>query len=356
MKLDMMEQYEEEIVNKVITTDITYYDAAVSIILYFRDFVRPIDEIPTLLMRMIPSIKESEIKNALIWLERKGLIKYDNHTHYKMISIVDEFPEELERLSKVKGLASYLREAKDRRVEKVIVKELGKVGSGNNYDTFINILNSAQESIKYPILSTSPYPSLTQTLKRMAEKGVKIYLLIGDNDIVKKIKGNTQRSHADEWYKEFEGIPNIKIKMFSDIESVDLCTSVLIDEKTLRLVIYDPITVTSLDGCLLEIRNQSGQKINIIKWYNNKFDTAWNLAVKNKFWSIVRNIFSLLNLMVLVTITSIVYLKYYFNVHPLLQELVLIVLGSSGSYVVINIYKMFKHKINKLKKAIKSVE
>lgn len=101
--------------------------------------------------------------------EKKNLINYVMHTQYEMIEIADAFPELLEKLSKGDGLASDLRIIKNKRKEKLAVKNLEKVGS-NKYGTLLTVLTCDQESIKYAVFSTSPYPTFAETLKEWQKK------------------------------------------------------------------------------------------------------------------------------------------------------------------------------------------
>ncbi|MDF2588486.1 MAG: hypothetical protein K0S41_2327 [Anaerocolumna sp.] len=350
MYLDMMEQYEKDIIDKIISNDIEYDYAAVSVVLYLRDFVRPEIEIPSLLMRIIPSLNEQSITRAIYWMKSNYLIKSEKRNGYNMLRVVDDFPSELEKLSSIKDLSIELIKIKESQELKAFVRCLGKVGSENNYDTFLTALSSAQKNIKYPILNTSPYPALIDTLKKIAKNGVEIFLLMGSNDILSKIKGNIQKSYLKEWKKEFKGIKNVKIRIFSDIDTVDLCTSVLIDDKVLRMVVYDPLTITSLEGTLLEIRNKMAQNINLIKWFNEKFSMAWDKGRTNNFTMIIRKIVSLFNIMLILSILSVYFLIKYYEFNQLLTEIVLIVLGSSGTYVIKHTYYYFKTRTKKLKK------
>ena len=125
----------------------------------------------------------------------------------------------------------------------------------------------------------------------------------------------------------------------------------MIDEKKLRYVIYDPNTTTSLDGKLLEVENIYGQNINIIKWFNAKFDKAWSQGAKNKKQRMIRKVFSLTSFIFVVFIVCIVYLVGFFGSNTIYDQVDLLLISPSGLHILSKVYLYFKPKFLRFRAA-----
>lgn len=162
------------------------------------------------------------------------------------------------------------------RNKPIYIRDLGIVAKGDSYISFLLKLREAHESIFIPMLTTLPYQATVEVLMEQAERGIKIKLLLANQNIAKELKGTVCR--AEEWHSIFHKYKNVEIRIFSDKKVSRICTSSLIDDHILTLDIYDPIIHRSSEGNMLEFRNEFGSHLNIIEWLKEIFNDAWNNA------------------------------------------------------------------------------
>lgn len=357
MRIEVMEPYEKELIDLMMQQKLKPSYSAVSVLIYSRNYARPHNELVALLKRLIPNLSEAEIDDAVQWLINNNLIMLKKvQEQYYIYEVVQDYTERLSKLAGNPEINKRLLEIKNKKREKVYIRYLGNVSSGDNYETLLSSIKNARFSIKYPMLDSAPYPALVETLKYVAKKGINIKILLAEDRIVKKYKGNTRKGRIEDWKKALYGIPNIVIKGFNEDETTELCTSILIDEKQLRFVLYDPETVTSLDGKLLEVMNLAGQNINLIKWFNMKFDKAWSCAARYKYERILRRIFSLSSLILLIFLCSVLYLLKFYGYNALFDQIDLLVISPSCLYLLPKIYKYIKKQFLRFKIALDKTE
>ena len=269
--------YEE---NQIISRLVSYNDDELSIeratlltVMYTHQFRREKDALIAMLS-LHPNLSNKTIleENINFYLEEKILIEIImNHLRYIIVS--DSLPQILsskyndaELLDLFKGAVS----------KPIYFRDLGIVAVGDSYTSFLLKLREAHETILLPMLTTIPYKSTIDVLLEQAERGVKIKILLANQNISRCLKGTN--SKADEWYSIFKKYRNVEIRIFSDIKVSRICTSSVIDDRILTLDIYDPNIHRSSEGHMLEFRNEYGSHLNIIEWLKDIFYDAWNNA------------------------------------------------------------------------------
>ena len=350
MSIEVMESYEKIVIDFLAEQNLKLSYATVAVLMYSRKYHRPQNELTELLSRLAPQLLPIEIEEAVKWLiDNELLISIEIQHQYHIYEVVADFPKRISKLVNNIDVELKLVEMVSARREKVHVRFLNTVSANNNYETLLSSIMNARYSIKYPMLSAAPYETLVNTIKSVAQNGVKIKILLAEDNIVKKYKGNTKKSRIEDWKYKLNGVPNIEIKGFNEEEPTELCTSILIDEKKLRYVIYDPNTTTSLDGMLLEIENIYGQDINIIKWFNAKFDRAWSQGAKSKKQRILRKVFSLTSCILIIFIICTVYLFYFFGSNTIYDQVALLLISPSGLHILSKLYLYVKQQYFRFK-------
>lgn len=356
MSIEVMESYEKNVIDFLAEQNLNLSYATVAVLMYSRKYHRPQNELTELLSRLAPQLSLDEIAEAVKWLINNKLVESIESQHqYNIYEVIADFPKRISELVDNIDVETKLAKLESVRREKVHVRFLDTVSANNNYETLLSAIMNARYSIKYPMLSTAPYEALVNTIRSAAQNGVKIKILLAEDNIVKKYKGNTKKSRIEDWKYKLNGVPNIEIKGFNEEEPTEICTSILIDEKKLRYVIYDPNTTTSLDGILLEVESIYGQKINIIKWFDTKFDRAWSQGATCKKQRIFRKIFSVTSCILIIFIICTVYLLYFFGYNTLYDQLALLIISPSGLHILSKIYLYVKQQLFRLKTAFISM-
>ena len=260
--------------------------------------------------------------------------------------------------TKITGLADELSKSKNlsqlsrSNSSKVELSPKGVVSAEGNYATLLSRLKGANNTIKAAMLCTKVYEETAAVIEEMANKGVHIQFLVGSDDIVKKIRGSSVNGTYQDWKKRFENTPNVEVLMFESDSAIELCSSYLIDNSVLRLVVYDYASMRSLEGYLLEVIQKGKGNINIIHWYQSKFDEEWEEAKLLKTPRAIRFLTSHYTLSIFAT-CILVFLIIYFKLTDLPFELCLILIGVSLSYFVQISYKKIRKFFKKLIIAMK---
>ena len=179
-------------------------------------------------------------------------------------------------------------------------------------------------------------------------------ILIASEKIARAYK--KKGSVEELWRKEFENYRNIQIRVFEDDTVTELCSSVQVDN-ILRLDIYDSKRVRSLDGYLLEIRNDWNENINLIRWYTEKFDKAWENAYDSEQNRITQKVLTpFFGAIVIVLACMLLYFKYRMDsalAQGLLDEILLLIIGAAGEYILRTVWPKIKSLIAAVWKVLK---
>ncbi|MDO5373174.1 MAG: hypothetical protein Q4F10_06950 [Corynebacterium glutamicum] len=176
----------------------------------------------------------------------------------------------------------------------IIVERLGHMGKSEIYDTFPEKLREAQSTICLPMLATSYDQELIDILKERAKAGVSIKILRASPKLVGQIRGkntvNQAKAQSNSW-RDLWKVDGIEVRETNHREDLHSASSALIDDITLRYVIYDDSISRSTEGTMVEI---SGDKpANLTKLFANYFENAWNRAhpvrkCERIMWSLTR--------------------------------------------------------------------
>lgn len=358
MPSSFTENYESAFIDKLQASGISYEEAFICILMYFRDISRPVNEMPAIFSRYSPKLTEETIRKTFEHLCRIGLIEIGQYGALEVYKTADDYEKKLEMNTKITGLADELSKSKNlsqlsrSNNSKVELSPKGVVSAEGNYATLLSRLKGANNTIKAAMLCTKVYEETAAVIEEMANKGVHIQLLIGSDAIVKKIRGSSVNGTYQDWKARFKNTPNVEVLMFESDSAIELCSSYLIDNSVLRLVVYDYASMRSLEGYLLEVIQKGKGNINIIHWYQSKFDEEWEEAKLLKTPRVIRFLTSHYTLSILAT-GILVFLILYFKLTDLPFELCLILIGVSLSYFVQISYKKIRKFFKKLIIAMK---
>ena len=331
-------------------------NAYVSIYVYFERYAKPLDELPEIIYLIAPNLlSPQKVQSAISWMVDNHLAEIKGHQGLgkNVLRVADDFPEKIEQMTRIKDIAQKLKNTYINSEPKMHVQPLGIVGRGqDNYARLLNNIKNARKSVKYAILTTEPYDSTAEVLENVARKGVKIQLLIANDKIATSYK--QKKSVEKKWRERFNDVPNVVIKVFEDESVTELCTSVLIDNRSLHVVFYDPKLTRSLDGFLIEAENRLNEDLNIIKWFREKFDNAWDNTYSSKRDQWLSKVCSPTSLASVALFISLMCYSLC-SLNEMLSELLLVIIGGLGGYVLQKIYIWGSSKLKILFRAIKSM-
>ncbi len=347
-QVSFISSVEKEFIDRINQRGVSIDRATVAVYLYFNRIIKPKEELEQILINLCPTILYSEenhtgiVSKAIEWMINEGLAQntFNKSLDTPGISVSDDFPEKMEQLTQSSGIADDLRKKYESFDLPVIVEPKGIVGRREeNYSEMITHIQLAHNSIKYAVLTTPTYPVTVNALIAAAKRGVKVQVLVASEKITRAYKN--QPSVAAEWKSAFKDIANAQVKIFEDEQAGELCSSIIIDDKILRLDIYDFRKIRSLNGYLIEISNKQGERINIINWAVNKFDSIWNNSYKDTFSKVLSKLFSPF---VLALVALLICLCVYFHckLSQLVMELDLLAIGSFATYIMQGVFRKSK--------------
>jgi len=191
---------------------------------------------------------------------------------------------------------------------------LGKV-----YTTFIQTIKDAQKEILLPMINTQAHEVTIEALQQRAKKGVKIKILLAHYDKVASKLRNRKESSISDWVKAFEGVPNVSIRIYTNIDDAILASSVIIDRQIVRMCIFDHHKEKTSHGTLIECYKE-GVELNLFRILYDKFNDIWERAHpvnEKKISKLLRNKYMPLFLAIIVLA-----LIYFITDHEFLKSLV----------------------------------
>ena len=346
--VSILENYERFFVDKIQAAGYSFEESYICILMYFREFTRPLNELPAIISRFSPHLTEEKVHSTFLKLKETGLIEEDSYGELKIYKITENFEKKLEEYTHIENLSYELTEQKsiisllNGSKSKVNLTPKGGVSLEGNYQSLLTRLRSSRNSIKAAMLCS------------MANKGVNVQLLIGSTNIAKKIRGKSVKGTYEVWKNRFANINNVEVRQFDSESAAELCSSFLIDDSVLRLVVYDYATMPSLDGYLLEVIQQNNANVNLISWYKTKFDSEWEKSKYSDIPIVIKKIFSLNTLCLIIT-ALLIYIYYKYHINGLAYDILLLILGACISFVCRNFYLFFSSFIKKLFVAIRNL-
>lgn len=271
---------EHELAEKLVCSGMDKTSAILAIVLCTREHARPEDELLDI-VRQYPGLEDADRSRRAIadlkkreWLVES--ISYNIRLLHQHENLRKMIAVQLND-SSVEAALSDLRSSKQ-----LIFKVVGSMNDRSTYESFARLLNQAQSHIRLPMLATSPKLSVVQTLKERAAAGVKVRILLAAPKIVAKLRGEPMREAAKEsiagWHSHSKSCSNFKVRVAQRFDHVIMASGMLIDDRVLRIDIYDPEKQRSLEGFMVEFENHEHLDHNLFRLLRNHFDEAWQIA------------------------------------------------------------------------------
>jgi len=338
---------EINVVNKILSYNLEDYGivtATLIAVMYSNLYNRPKPNLINI-FSIQPNLSDvNAVDQSLTYLISKGIFESNTFNQIEYLSTHPQMPHKLSEIFNDTEIIELLNSS-IKRVS--FFYDKGRMSHGNGFNRFLFFLSSAKESIIYPFCITKPYNHvMVPVLKECARQGIKIKFLIAGDYVAKKLYGTN--SVADEWHTEFSDYKNVEIRTFSKIEFANLNECVFIDDRILTLNIFDPQIHRHLDGNMTEIINESGMELNIIHWYKDIFNHAWN---ESKIYG-ERKLIRLLKSEVLHNLTLIVLfsLLFIFIQNDYVRIFSSAIVGYFAKSLWNNTNETFKNLLEKFKK------
>ena len=348
-RVDFFEADQRMLIEKISQphTSLSRAQATVSVYLYLYPLAKPIEELEPIIAAVDPTwLSKKTVGECLQWMKDQGLIKEarDDKVEMTYLKIADNFGELMEKLTLCIGLKDELEKALDNQKPKVCVKSKGIVRAGkDNYTEMLEIIRYARESVDYAVLTTEPYPATVRALETAAKNGVSIRILVASKKLTQETKA--QGSVFELWKEKFGNFRNDQIKESYDNTMAHLCSSIKVDG-ILRFDIYDHHRTRSLDGYLIELRNDWNEDINLIHWYDEKFNKIWDNAYSSKQEQLVKRVVSpFTGAVAAVLVCVFLYFKCRADSEVsqnFVDEILLLIVGAGGEYILRAIWPKLK--------------
>ncbi len=269
---------EHALINKIVSYDIANYDiitATILTVMYSNEFFRPKEDL-IYILSLVPSLSNMGIlKERVSFLINEGLLKTLLVQDIEICTIIDDLPSKLINIFNDESIKLQFEKSK-KRIPFII--NHGRLANGKGFINYLNYMSGAQRSIVYPILATHPYTSTIRIIKERASYGIKIRLLFANDDVAQELLGI--RSTASLWYNELSQYENVEIRVYSNPSYAALHPCLFVDDRILTLNIYDPKTQRAHDGNMIDLICEPGMSLNVVDWYREKLEQAWNSSTK----------------------------------------------------------------------------
>ncbi|MET8845750.1 hypothetical protein [Amycolatopsis sp. NPDC004625] len=163
------------------------------------------------------------------------------------------------------------------------VKVVGSMPENAVFQSYLRLLESAQNEICLPMLVTAPYDDTVEVLRNRARAGVQVKILLAEPALAARIRSANVRSisaeRIREWQRSFRDCPHAAVRLCRTAEDMELATCFSVDGRTVRFDVYDPYGQQSLEGVMLEVASPQGLTPNFVRLFVRLFDDAWSRSV-----------------------------------------------------------------------------
>ncbi len=210
--------------------------ATVATVIVSRGIARPKEELVDIL-RQEPSLEHRGVTQTAVenLLGRGWLISEKSYD----LLLVREAPDLKEKIADQLGNAEALAPLSAASISGAPwLKILGPMTDGLIYQTYLDAIRTAQREIRLPMLATTPELSSVPLLKDRAQLGVKVRILLGSEDVVAKVRGESNRQTARDaikgWSEHCRHFRNMRLRIFTRERDAQISTCTSIDGTVLR--------------------------------------------------------------------------------------------------------------------------
>jgi hypothetical protein len=186
------------------------------------------------------------------------------HASLNIFSLMEEYVGDPELIGRVAAL---------RAAQSPQVDLIGPIYDDTVSLRFAAAIAGARSVIRLPLLAPN--------LEERARRGVRLQILLASPDVVADLRGESQRSRAEDsiagWSSRTREWPHTDVRIMRDIADAVLAASSSFDEGRAFLVVYDIRRQRSQQSTVLDV-SQPGCVPNLVEVYNRSFADAWRRA------------------------------------------------------------------------------
>ncbi len=271
-----MSPYEIKLADRLISGGIERPQAVLAVAMYTRGHSRPEREIVDL-VRQYPGLSTPGVAEAAFSaLRRRGWIVEQEVTGTIILcSATPDFPEKAADFLKDPTFTKALKE--QRRSNQPSVQLLGHMHDVGVYESFGPTIRTATHEIMLPMINTTPNLTQVADLRAVAESGVTVRILLASPKLAAKLRGNTSlieaRRRLDGWMLHSKGIENFYIRVTSHASDLWLASSMCIDNRLVRLDIFDPQSQRTTQGVMVEAISDGSSNLALL--FQASFENGW---------------------------------------------------------------------------------
>lgn len=284
---------EMDIIHQLCDKGLERASATLAVAMVTREHSRPSGELIDIVRQYQGLEDRNTASTAVSALRGRGWIEPFDSYGVTLLRQAGDLRQKIADLAEDQGLPERLERL--RRSEDPTIKILGNMNDDSVYTSFLELLRQASSEIRLPMLATTPSLEAAEILKKRAADGVKVRVLLGNENVVVKLRGESMRKVCSEaiegWSNHAKASPNMQVRVCSNADDMLLATCLVIDDRVLRIDIYDPYKQRSLQGTMVEVRAHENMRPNITSIFINAFEQAWNSAYPgSRFKSIARTV------------------------------------------------------------------
>jgi hypothetical protein len=269
---------EMQIVSLLMDSGIDRIEALVAVVLVIRSYSRPRQDLVETLRSYAGLEDRAKVLSAISALEASGWLTTETTYGVTILGPAPDLRRKIQDRCKQRGLAKKLLDL--RRVNDEYATVIGPLRDIAAFSSYIELLKGAQNHINMPMIATSASGlESTPILIDRAAHGVKVRILGATPSLAAVVRGEAIRSAVKERIEEWKVIAaknrNVEFRVTNIEEDLQLASSISIDTRILRLVVYDFVAERSKEGVVVEFSANDGRPLNIIEEFEAKFATAW---------------------------------------------------------------------------------
>ncbi|HZR41100.1 MAG TPA: hypothetical protein VFB12_13335 [Ktedonobacteraceae bacterium] len=292
---------ESEVVRALRDTGMSLPEATLAVIMFSRGHERSETELINILDLYSGLENAHEVQHAISSLKAKSWVITVRSYDQDITKAAPDLQEKMAQQTQNPLLVERLAKSRSNLTvdPPASIRLLGPMTSKDVYGTFLDLLRHARTEICLPMLATPAYPVTAAILQERARRNVHVRLLLASPDVAAKVRGGAivekARKAITEWKDVAQSHPQIEVRICHHVD--DMCylaTSWTLDRHLLRYDIYDPKHQRSLAGYMIEFESRSGLDLNIVNWFQSRFDEAWNRSQPlhtpgRVWWTLTKN-------------------------------------------------------------------
>jgi len=271
---------ELEIVYALQKTGISLQASTVAVVMAIREHARPLVELADILRQYQNLETPDAVDRGVNELQQLDWLQRTESYGLWLIHQAPNLRDLLEKRLVRPGLAKEMQEM--RSYLQPGIRIVGPMNDISTYQTYLDLLRSAQSEICLPMLATTANLSSVPIIQERAQKGVNVRIVLASPEVTAKLRGGTMVRTAEDsihgWSQHSKGYSKMSIRISSSAEDMEIASCMLIDGQLLRFDIYDPYKQRSLEGVMIEVTSPPSLEVNFIKIFRREFEHAWTNA------------------------------------------------------------------------------